>query len=120
MEEWNYDLTGEVVLLTENGRKMPLYDGYWGHGGVNPDLRQDSYLIRLLGQEKLFPGQKCKADFRFKFVDDPRFKIEIQENAVIQMFEGGRKIGDFYVEKIFNDNIKAADKNGLENINSKN
>jgi hypothetical protein len=108
MEDWTFDMTGEISLLEKHGRESPINSGYWGTGGIDPNLRQDSYLIQLIGKDNLSPGEKCRAYFRFKFIDDPRFGIQVEENDIITLCEGHRKIGAFRVEKILNEKIRKA------------
>ncbi|UII21547.1 hypothetical protein [Fulvivirga ligni] len=108
MQDSSFDLKGVVILCSEtiSGRIGPIHAEYWGQGGINPEVRQDSCLLQLIGRDYLFPGESCKAYFRFKFLDHPHFQITVNEKDIIQLFEGGRKLGGFKVEEVLNDKLR--------------
>ena len=57
-------------------------------------------------KKKLHPGEKCKAEFKYKFSDDERFEIKLNEGQIIELNEGSRKIGELIIQKIVNERLK--------------
>ena len=105
MESLN-DLEGQISLLKENGRITPIFNSYKGHACIKGQERQDSYKIHLKDKDQLFPGETCEAEFSFLFSYHEKFEIKIQENQILELNEGIRKIGEFRVTRVLNEKLK--------------
>ena len=106
MNKIGVDIIGEIGLLKKSGRITPIHKEYWGHGNLKGNERNDSYFIYLRDKDQLKPGEKCKAEFKFKFSNDERFEIKLSEGQIIELNEGARKIGEFIIQKIVNEKLK--------------
>ena len=106
MNKIGVDLIGEVKLFKDTGRKNPFTKDWWGHANLKGNDRNDSYYIYLSDKEELNLGEKSKAEFKFKFSDDERFGIELEEEQILELNEGSRKIGEFKIHKIVNEKLK--------------
>lgn len=111
MKKLPVDLIGEVHLLKNGGRTSPIAKEYWGHGNIKGKTEQNSYVIYLIELDLLQNGKSCKAEFRFKFIDDENFNIKIEEGNVIELCEAGRKIGEFKVQEVLNEKLKRSHNN---------
>jgi len=100
------DLIGEIWLFNDSHKKKPIIKEYWGHTNLKGQQRNDSYYIFLIDTDSLELGGKAKAEFKFKFSDDDRFSIELQEGQILELNEGRYKIGEFAIQKIINERLK--------------
>ena len=106
MNQIGIDIIGEINLLKDSSRKNPLLKEWWGIANLKGKTRKDSYYIYLSEQDELNFGQKAKAEFKYKFSSDERFKIKLEIGQIIELSEGSKKIGEFHIQKIVNERLK--------------
>lgn len=106
MNQIGIDLIGEINLLKDSSRKNPLLKEWWGIANLKGEERKDSYYIYLPKQDELNYGQTTKAEFKYKFSKDERFKIKLRKGQILELNEGSKKIGEFLIEEIINENLK--------------
>ena len=93
-------MTGVVTLVKQEGRINPIWDGYRAHCQIDYSEMQHSYQLNLINQEKLAPGESCEATVTFLFGTIAELKLNLSDNSELQLNEGGRNIGTFYVKNI--------------------
>ena len=106
MNQIGIDIIGEINLLKGSNRNNPLIKEWWGIANLKGETRLDSYYIYLPDQYELNFGQTAKAEFKYKFSSDEKFKIKLEIGQIIELNEGSNKIGEFIIQKIVNENLK--------------
>lgn len=100
------ELKGIFHLLATGGRTLPMYKGYMGVCNIKgTSNRQDSFAIHL-PQDKLELGESCPASISFLFSYHTQFGLKFKESDVLEMHEGNRKIGQFYISEIVSEKLR--------------
>ena len=100
MHRLKTQLIGKISLIAEGGRRTPMGPEVWGHSNIKGQKDQHSHVVYLLNQKSLNPGESCNAELCFKFHDDDRFKMSLEQGQIIELYEGSNKIGEFIIDRI--------------------
>ena len=106
MNKIGVDLIDQVTLSKDLKMKTPFLKDWWGIANLKGSTRTDSYYIYLIDKTELNPGEKSTAEFKFKFSDDERFEIKVQEGQILELNAGIRKQGEFLIQKIVNKKLR--------------
>ena len=108
MHRYTGQLIGRINLLAEGGRKTPMGPELWGHSNIKGESDLHSHVVYLLNKESLNPGETSEAEFCFKFHDDDRFKMSLNQGQIIELHEGSHKIGEFIIDRILSPKLNAS------------
>ncbi|HLO53626.1 MAG TPA: hypothetical protein VK169_05020 [Saprospiraceae bacterium] len=105
MYEFETDISGRFKLIDKSMFQREIPKVHWANCNVKGLQRQDSVLIYLKHSDTLNEGDECDSELRFKFRDDPRFKLKLRIGEIIELKMGSRKYGEFKINTILNQKL---------------
>jgi len=120
MKKFETDIKGVFQLFDNSLFSKGIPKEHWAHCNLRGLRRQDSHLLYLFNSNELNIGDLCKAELRFKFRDDKRFKYKLKVGEVLELNIGSVKYGELKIIEILNQNLHyCLDADSVEIISNK-
>ena len=100
MDHQEVHLSGLVSMVSEGGRKTPIFSGYKAHCQIDASVMQYSYELRFVDKDKLRPGDSSDATITFVFGSIKSSRLNVKAGSELQLNEGGRRVGTFIVKEV--------------------